>query len=45
MHHRGELAAEGTWWQGELVNQDGSHVGSIRLRYDAEKQVMISQCC
>eukprot|EP00931_Biecheleriopsis_adriatica_P054269 TRINITY_DN31916_c0_g1_i1.p1 TRINITY_DN31916_c0_g1~~TRINITY_DN31916_c0_g1_i1.p1 ORF type:complete len:242 (-),score=42.93 TRINITY_DN31916_c0_g1_i1:77-772(-) len=44
VHHKGLLQRQGEWYQGDLLNQDGRLVGSIRLRLDPQRRAMISQC-
>lgn len=44
IHHHGRLKLSDGWFQGELFNQEQCFVGCLRLRYDAQRQVLISQC-
>lgn len=45
IHHHGSLAEdEDGWFSGQLLNQDGSHIGDLRMRYDPPQEVMITQC-
>eukprot|EP00435_Cladocopium_sp_Y103_P046389 s784_g13.t1 len=45
IHHHGSLAPdEDGWFSGQLLNQDGSHIGDLRMKYDQPQGVMITQC-
>mmetsp|Transcript_75587 Transcript_75587/g.210007 ORF Transcript_75587/g.210007 Transcript_75587/m.210007 type:complete len:248 (-) Transcript_75587:56-799(-) len=43
IHHHGVLSDQDDWLQADLRNQDGRAVGTIRLRFDAERNVVVSQ--
>ncbi|CAK0837156.1 unnamed protein product, partial [Prorocentrum cordatum] len=43
VRHSGVLSLRGGWLEGDLVNQDGRVVGSIRLRREEGRRALISQ--